>query len=108
MSTFWIVSTKVFVFFKSDHGMSLGVIILNIVAYGKRTICAAFLGNENDLSTGIAKYCHPKFLTSFFRDFYNRTESRYSGDLSAEMDCNISLCFPCSHIGIQIYSSEYI
>ena len=70
MSTFWIVSTKVFVFFKSVHGISLGVIILNIVAYGKRTICAAFLGSENDLSTGIAKYCHSKFLTSFFRDFY--------------------------------------
>ena len=56
MSTFWIVSTKVFVFFKSVHGISLGVIILNIVAYGKRTICAAFLGSENDLSTGFSKF----------------------------------------------------
>lgn len=83
MSIFWIVSAKVFVFFNFVHGMSLGVIILNVVAYGKRTIYAAFLGSENDLSTGIAKYCHSKFLTSFFRDFYNRTESRHSGDLSA-------------------------
>ena len=99
---------KVFVFFKSVHGISLGVIILNIVAYGKRTICAAFLGSENDLSTGIAKYCHSKFLTSFFRDFYRRTESRCSGDLPAEMNCHISLCFPCSCISIQIYSSGYI
>lgn len=73
--------------------MSLGVIILNIVAYGKKTICAAFPGNENDFSTGIARYCHSKFLTSFFRNFIIEQNPWYSGDLSAELDSNIHIMF---------------
>lgn len=84
------------------HRKSLGVIILNIVACGKRTICAAFLRNKNDLSTGIARYQHSKFLTSSPETFTVEQNLWHSGDLPAEVNSNVYLCFLCNHISIQI------